>query len=302
MAKRGFTLLIIPRKDGPVHTFGIPGSLLKRLAAVLAVVILASLYFAYDYISVRRDAAELARLRAVTGNQEKQIVELAGRLERYSARMNELSEFDRKIRIAANIEGSRDKQVILGIGGAVPEEGPVPSRLDGDRQAILTQVVQGVDRLEQEAAAREKSFVQILHFLNRQRSVVAATPSLWPVRGLVTSEFGTRSSPFGGGREYHEGIDVATQHGTPVRAPADGVVLEASMQSGYGNVVKLDHGRGLSTLYGHLSRIAVRKGTIVRRGEVIGYVGNTGRSTGSHLHYSVYFSGVAVNPRNYLRR
>lgn len=302
MAKRGFTLLIIPRKDGPVHTFGIHGSLLKGLAAVLAVVVLSSLYFAYDYISVRRDAAELARLRAVTGNQEKQIVDLVGRLERYSNRMNELSEFDRKIRIAANIEGSRDKQVILGIGGAVPDERMVPSRLDGDRQAILTQVVQGVDRLEQEAAAREKSFVQILQFLNRQRSVVAATPSLWPVRGMVTSEFGYRSSPFGGGREYHEGIDVATQHGTPVRAPADGVVLEASMQSGYGNVVKLDHGRGLSTLYGHLSRIAVRKGTIVRRGEVIGYVGNTGRSTGSHLHYSVYFSGVAVNPRNYLRR
>ncbi len=302
MAKRGFTLLIIPRKDGPVHTFGVPGALLGGLAAVLAVVILSSLYFAYDYIAVRRDAAELARLRAVTGNQEKQIVDLAGRLERYSARMNELSEFDRKIRIAANIEGNRDKQVILGIGGSVPEERMVPSRLDEDRQAILTQVVQGVERLEREAASREKSFVQILQFLNRQRSVVAATPSLWPVRGLVTSEFGYRSSPFGGGREFHEGIDIATKHGTPVRAPADGVVLEASIQSGYGNVVRVDHGRGLSTLYAHLSRIAVRKGAIVRRGEVVGYVGNTGRSTGSHLHYSVYFSGVAVNPRGYLRQ
>lgn len=302
MAKRGFTLLIIPRRDGPVHTFGLPGSLLVGFAAVLAFVILVSLYMTYDYISVRRDAAELARLRAVTGNQEKQIVELAGRLERYNARIDELREFDRKIRIAANIEGSKEKQEILGIGGAVPEERLSPSRLDGDRQVILKEVVRGVDRLEQEAAAQEKSFVQILQFLNRQRSVIAATPSLWPVRGLVTSGFGTRSSPFGGDREFHDGIDIATQHGTPIRVPADGVVLEAAMQRGYGNVVKVDHGRGLSTLYGHMSRIAVRKGAIVRRGEVIGYVGNTGRSTGSHLHYSVYFSGVAVNPRNYLRR
>ncbi|NPU84583.1 MAG: M23 family metallopeptidase [Syntrophaceae bacterium] len=301
MAKRGFTLLIIPRRDGPVHTFGIPGSLLTGLAAVLATVVLLSLYLAYDYISIRRDASELARLRAVTGNQEKQIVDLAGRLERYGARIDELKEFDRKIRIAANIESNRDKQEILGIGGTVPDERLVPSRLDGDRQAILKEVVRGVDRLEQDAAAQEKSFVQILKFLNRQRSVIASTPSLWPVRGLVTSEFGTRSSPFGGGREHHDGIDIATQQGMPIRVPADGVVLEAARQSGLGNMVKVDHGRGLSTTYGHMSRIAVRQGAIVRRGEIIGYVGNTGRSTGSHLHYSVHFSGVAVNPRSYLR-
>jgi murein DD-endopeptidase MepM/ murein hydrolase activator NlpD len=301
MAKRGFTLLIIPRTDGPVHTFGVPRSLLAGVAAVLSVVVLLSLYLVYDYITVRRDASELARLRAVTGNQEKQIVELAGRLERVGARIDELKEFDRKIRIAANIESSRDKQEILGIGGAVPGEGLVPSRLEGDRQAILQEVVRGVERLDEEAARQEKSFVRILQFLNRQRSIVAATPSLWPVRGLVTSEFGTRSSPFGGGREFHEGVDIATQLGTPVRSPADGVILEASRESGFGNMVKVDHGRGLSTLYGHLSRVAVRQGTMVRRGQVIGYVGNTGRSTGSHLHYGVYFSGVAVNPRSYLR-
>jgi len=271
------------------------------MAAVLSIVVLLSLYLVYDYITVRRDASELARLRAVTGNQEKQIVELAGRLERVGARIDELKEFDRKIRIAANIESSRDKQEILGIGGAVPDEGLVPSRLEGDRQTILQEIVRGVEKLDEEAARQEKSFVRILQFLNRQRSIVAATPSLWPVRGLVTSEFGTRSSPFGGGREFHEGIDIATQRGTPVRAPADGVILEASRESGFGNMVKVDHGRGLSTLYGHLSRIAVRQGAMVRRGQVIGYVGNTGRSTGSHLHYGVYFSGVAVNPRSYLR-
>jgi murein DD-endopeptidase MepM/ murein hydrolase activator NlpD len=116
----------------------------------------------------------------------------------------------------------------------------------------------------------------------------------------VTSEFGYRSSPFGGGREYHEGIDIATHQGTAVRSPADGVILEAGREGGLGLMVKIDHGRGLSTVYGHLSRIAVRQGAIVRRGEAIGHVGNTGRSTGSHLHYAVYFSGVAVNPRSYL--
>ncbi len=301
MAKRGFTLLIIPRTDGPVRTFGVPRSFLVRLLSVLAVAVLLSLYLVYDYISVRRDAAELARLRTVTADQEKQIASLAGRLERFGARIDELGALDRKIRIAANIESSRDKQEILGIGGSVPEERRISSRLEGDRQAVLQEIARGVDQLDQEAVRQEKSFVQILQFLNRQRSIVATTPSIWPVRGLVTSEFGARSSPFGGGKEFHEGIDIATQHGTAVRAPADGVVLDAGWQSGLGNMIKLDHGRGLSTLYGHLSRIQVRQGAMIRRGEIIGFVGNTGRSTGSHLHYSVLFSGVAVNPRNYLR-
>lgn len=301
MAKRGFTLLIIPRADGPVRTFGVPRSFLVRLLSVLAVAVLLSLYLVYDYISVRRDAAELARLRTVTADQEKQIAGLAGRLERFGARIDELGALDRKIRIAANIESSRDKQEILGIGGAVPDERRISTRLEGDRQAVLREIARGVDQLDQEAVRQEKSFVQILQFLNRQRSIVATTPSVWPVRGLVTSEFGLRSSPFGGSKEFHEGIDIATPHGTLVRAPADGVVLEVGWQGGLGNRIKLDHGRGLSTLYGHLSRIQVRQGAMIRRGEIIGFVGNTGRSTGSHLHYSVLFSGVAVNPRNYLR-
>ena len=301
MAKRGFTLLIIPRADGPVRTFGVPRSFLVRLLSVLAVAVLLSLYLVYDYISVRRDAAELARLRTVTADQEKQIAGLAGRLERFGARIDELGALDRKIRIAANIESSRDKQEILGIGGAVPDERRISTRLEGDRQAVLREIAQGVDQLDQEAVRQEKSFVQILQFLNRQRSIVATTPSIWPVTGWVTSEFGRRTNPFGGRSEFHTAIDIATKLGAPIKAPANGIVSNVEKRPDVGLMIQIEHGRGIGTLYAHLFRAAVSKGQVVKRGDVIGYVGNSGRSTGAHLHYSVSLNGVYVNPRNYLR-
>ncbi|MEK6655481.1 MAG: M23 family metallopeptidase, partial [Thermodesulfobacteriota bacterium] len=125
-------------------------------------------------------------------------------------------------------------------------------------------------------------------------------PSLWPVKGWVTSEFGRRISPFGGERELHRGIDIATKFGQAIQAPAAGVVAEVTYQNDVGRTILIDHGHGLSTSYAHLSKAVVRPGAPVRKADRIGYVGNTGRSTGSHLHYSVMLNGVAVNPRKYL--
>ena len=118
--------------------------------------------------------------------------------------------------------------------------------------------------------------------------------------GWVTSEFGWRTSPFGNEREFHKGIDIATGYGRAIQAPADGVVAEVSYQQDVGQMIRIDHGHGVSTFYGHLSKAIVRPGATVRRGDRIGYVGNSGRSTGSHLHYAVLLKGVPVNPRKYL--
>ena len=130
---------------------------------------------------------------------------------------------------------------------------------------------------------------------------LAAAPSLWPVEGAVTSSFGERMDPFNGEGAFHTGVDISTSYGTPVIAPADGLVKSADFVNGYGRMVMLDHGHGISTLFGHLSGFAVTGGEYVRRGEVIGYVGSSGRSTGAHLHYEVRIHDTPVNPHKYLR-
>ena len=130
---------------------------------------------------------------------------------------------------------------------------------------------------------------------------MANAPSLWPVQGTVTSSFGERQNPFEGESAFHTGIDIATALGDAVRASADGTVVKAGIGSGYGREIILDHGHNVETLYAHLSGFAVTEGQDVRRGDIIGYVGVSGRSTGPHLHYEVRIRNTPVNPHKYLR-
>ncbi len=132
-------------------------------------------------------------------------------------------------------------------------------------------------------------------------TLLADAPSIWPVEGRVASSFGERVDPFNGEGAFHSGIDIDAPYGTPVRASADGEVLAAAMVSGYGREVLLNHGHDLETLYGHLSAFAVVPGQHVTRGQVIGYIGQSGRATGPHLHYEVRVHNVPVNPYKYLR-
>jgi murein DD-endopeptidase MepM/ murein hydrolase activator NlpD len=127
-------------------------------------------------------------------------------------------------------------------------------------------------------------------------------PTLWPVTGPITSSFGERENPFNEGEaEFHPGIDISGPLGTPIHATADGVVLAAQVVNGYGREVTIDHGHGLETLYGHMSGFAVTPGQSVTRGQVIGYIGHSGRTTGNHVHYEVRINNTPVNPHKYLR-
>ena len=129
----------------------------------------------------------------------------------------------------------------------------------------------------------------------------SAAPALWPVMGRVTSSFGERIDPFNGEGAFHTGVDISCDYGAPVIAPADAVVGYADFMNGYGRAIILEHGHGLSTLYGHLSSFAVVTGQEIHRGDIIGYIGDSGRSTGPHLHYEVRINNVPVNPYKYLR-
>jgi len=130
---------------------------------------------------------------------------------------------------------------------------------------------------------------------------IASAPSLWPIQGPITSSFGEREDPFNGEGAFHKGVDISAPKGTPIRASADGLVETAAMENGYGREVLIDHGHGMKTLYGHMSGFTVTQGQTVVRGQIIGYVGSSGRSTGCHLHYEVQIHGTPVNPHKYLR-
>lgn len=138
--------------------------------------------------------------------------------------------------------------------------------------------------------------------VDRRDALAAATPSIWPVTGWLSSAYGTRRDPFTGGSDFHPGLDISAEHGQPVRATADGSINQASPNGAYGNLVEITHGYGISTRYGHLSRFNVRAGQQVKRGDVVGFVGSTGRSTSPHLHYEIWMNGQLTNPLKLLAR
>jgi len=300
MPKNFYTLLILPKKHSTAKKVNLSSTLIKGVSVFVMGLILIMMYFTYDYIHIRREQAELQRLKQANAEQKKQLDGLVTMVDRFASKMEDLKQFDKKIRIMANLETRRDREQLLGIGGPVSEEKRLGSAMATDEKAMIEGVGRQVDRLMKEASFREQSFASLLALLKEKKSLLAATPSVWPVVGWVTSEFGRRASPFAAEREFHKGIDIATKHGRVIQAPADGVVVEVAYHQDVGQMIRIDHGHGISTFYGHLSKAIVRTGATIRKGDRIGHVGNSGRSTGSHLHYAVLLNGVPVNPRKYL--
>jgi len=293
-----FTLMIIPNRKSGVKKISVPKTFIRNIIIASVVVILVTLYVVYDYASIKRDRAELARLKAQTKEQSQQFRDLAMRIDEFSSRMEELRQTDKKIRVLA-YETSKDKKLPLGIGGS-DHETRIKDLLNQDHDKLITGMHKGIEKLNEDAKDREKSFDELLAFLHEQKSILASTPSLWPVTGWITSEFGIRQSPFSSGLEFHKGVDISTRFGKEIVAPADGLVVTSAFDSSDGNYIKIDHGHGLATGFAHLSRMAVKQGVRVKKGQLIGYVGDTGRSTGSHLHYTVFVNNIPVNPKRYL--
>jgi len=300
MPKNFYTFLIIPKRKSSAKKITLSNNVLKGVAFCAIAVILASMYTYYDYIGLKRDKIELENLKKQTREQKAQIEGLVEKVNNFSMRMEELGQLDKNIRSMANIEERRYKGQILGAGGSINDETRINSRGETDQRMVIAKVERNIEQLSKDAVEQKNSFSELLGFLKNQKSILAATPSIWPVEGWVTSEFGYRSSPFSGEKEFHKGLDIATRMGVHVVAPADGLVSEVTYDRDMGHMVRINHGYGMTSWYGHLLRTPVKPGNMVKRGDVIGYVGNSGRSTGSHLHYSVALNGIPVNPRKYL--
>ncbi len=251
------------------------------------------------YVQRSLRAREADRLEEKVASYQLEFRKLAMELKDTEDSMIRLQIMDNRIRKLAHLD-SGDKT--LALGG--PEEFVLRKRMKGLRentQRLIMDFKRDLFRVRRSAEVQGESFHILEEFLRSREALLAHTPLGYPVRGWITSPFGYRKSPFTGRREFHEGIDIAAPVGAPIRVPADGVVVFAGRNGGYGKMVVVDHGYGFSTRYGHCSKILVRVGEKVKRDQVIARVGNTGRSTAPHLHYEVRVGKVAVNPYYYLK-
>ena len=293
--------MFLPGPNAKVRTLSISKSVIKSALLSVAAVILLSFYLIYEYNDVKDKVWELQSMREELMQQKAQVQNFALNILDYKRQMFLLRDLDTKLRRAVSL-GPRDKaQQVLGIGG--PDElglQNLTSMGEKKQDEALKEMHQELTQLKGAASKQEASLQMLIEYFEDKRSLYASTPSVWPVRGWVTSPFGNRTSPFSGILKFHEGMDIAAQTGTPVVAPADGVVIKAGFSTGYGNMVEISHGYGLKTIFGHNSRLNVKAGQRVKRGDVISYVGDTGSSTGPHLHYEVRSNGLPVNPVKYM--
>ena len=300
MKKGFFTIFVLPSDSSKARKYRISIRLFRAARVSLVVLFLLGSYLVVDYSSVRFKISELNRFRQENTSQKIELQSFSARINELEDRLSRLNVFDKKLRIMANLEDpASSKGGPMGMGGAPPDEDYFLST--GDKKGELVKRMHSdLASLEVEANFQERSFTELQEFFLKQSSILSSTPSIWPARGWLTSAYGKRRDPFTGRLQSHNGLDIANRVGTAVVAPSNGMVTKVTMNAYLGKVLEIRHGYGIKTLYGHLSEVYVKVGQKVKRGDRIAAMGNTGRSTGPHLHYEVAVNGASVSPSRYI--
>lgn len=298
MFKKYFTIVFIPHAGQETHTLRVSQGVAAVILAAIGLGVLGLFSFAGGYFGKMVDQTALATLKAENAvlkaraaATETVVYTLRGELDR-------LAEFETKVRILADLSPVDGSQRKAGVGG-----GTKPDELTGfktDAAKPMQMASLDADQLLREVAFEKSSIAEVAAVLEKRKEVLAHIPSIQPVGGWVLSDYGWRRDPVFGGSEFHKGVDIIAQPGTPIAVAADGEVTFAGGKSGYGLCVEINHGYGYETRYAHCSFIEVNMGDKVRRGQVIALVGATGKVTGPHLHYEVHVAGQAVNPIEYI--
>ncbi|MBN1571679.1 MAG: peptidoglycan DD-metalloendopeptidase family protein [Deltaproteobacteria bacterium] len=299
-SKKYFTIIIVPQKAQKVHKFKISDLSLTILGVLTLFFIIISGFMLFNYFELVSKATTVGDLRETNMRQKEKIREFQDKIDTLEAQMEKIRQFDEKLRIITNIGEYTKGEEMFGVGGPLPEEGESVTDVDKYTKSLMKEISVDLDKLQEESKLREESIQELLSFLEDQKNILASTPSIWPARGFITSGFGYRRSPYTKTLRMHEGLDIANKVGTAVIAPADGIVVFAGIEGGYGKLLTIDHGYGIATRYGHLDSILVKEGDKIKRGAKIGTIGQTGLTTGPHLHYEVRVNSVPVNPKNYI--
>jgi len=292
--KKKITFMVIPHDGGRPLQLKVNQSILHGLALGLV----GSL--AWSSLVITRDV-DYQAAREAQEKFDQNMKAVQAELQNNREALSRMAQLDSQFRKLLKL-GDRKKVFELnGMGGPTQEDSTEFTRFLREKdEHVFAKVSNDLKATNKMAAQQEASFKEISVFLDKQRSILGATPSLWPVKGWITSGYGKRASPLTGEPGRHMGVDIANEINTPIRATADGLVTYAGWQSGYGRVIVVEHGYGYSTRYGHCARVEVKVGDEVKRGKILGYVGSTGRSTGSHVHYEVRLHGLPVDPEKYL--
>jgi murein DD-endopeptidase MepM/ murein hydrolase activator NlpD len=269
-----------------------------------------STYLWGSYARVGVLESELGEAHRIIRSHDRQVLSLIGKLQSLEQDITRVQQFDAKLRVMMNIDpadvaaeaafdaGFADESLTASSAAVGGMSNPL--LLSRHRELFMVRLHSLVDDLATSVRVEEVDQQILVGLLLENKDSLLSTPSIWPVRGFVTSGFGRRRSPLGGGTTMHSGIDISNRVGTPIRAPARGAVTFAGPDGAYGISITLDHGNGIVTRYAHLNRPLVKVGDYVQRGDVIGELGNTGRSTGPHLHYEVILNGTPVDPMRYI--
>ncbi|MCD6170576.1 MAG: peptidoglycan DD-metalloendopeptidase family protein [Candidatus Latescibacteria bacterium] len=295
MRKKSFSLMVVPHDKSPIHSVTLS---FPWILASIAISVLSLSFFAYCTVGYYRKSirtSEMKRLRAENTRLLKRVKEIESNLAQLRTEMEKLAEENDELRTVMDLPQIDPDVRMMGIGGLLLGSGN--TILSSPAEAYAEKVELDIDQLLRQAKLEKTSFEEIRKKFLAQRERLDHTPSIIPAAGYLSSGFGWRKDPFTGRRAFHCGVDISGQHGTPVYATADGRVRKVQyLPRSFGKLVVVDHGYGYETVYAHLSRITVRRGQGVKRGEKIGEMGNTGRSTGTHLHYEVKVNGRPVNP------
>lgn len=328
-----YTVVIFRGSTAKPLRFSFPRKFIRNLLIVGCLFVVADLLVISHYVIRTGEVWELSAFRTEAMSAREQTAAFSTAIDDLKKRIVAMKEVNQRLRVMLGIEIPKTGDMVNGRGGEevpLPEGSTMPNSNgdktlgvtpgvveqggEGNQQRIssadsrsaksdleaVASVKEGLDWLSKEAAAQERILGELAQAAEQRSSRWAATPSIWPVKGWVTSGFGPRISPFTEKPAWHDGLDIGAAPNAPVQAPAQGRVTATGFDPKLGNIVRLDHGYGVETLYGHLAKSLVKEGQRVNRGDVVGLVGSTGLATGPHLHYMVKVHGQALDPNKYI--
>ncbi|MCP3871691.1 MAG: peptidoglycan DD-metalloendopeptidase family protein [Desulfobacteraceae bacterium] len=291
-----------------IREFSIHKAALGVIMLIVFFVFAGASFIGYDYFQLKNISFNNNFLNQTITTQKNeikgqraQIQSFAGEIEVLKKQVDNLLKFEDKVRLIADIKQTSNSSGLIGIGAIPEDELDQEIPLEQKHNNLMREMHEQVNQTNLAAKKQALDFENLIKLLEKKRNLLASTPSIKPIAGgWITSPFGYRKSPFTGRREFHSGLDISNRIGTEIIATANGRISYAARKMYIGNLVIIDHGHGRITKFGHLKKVLVKPGQEVKRGDVIALLGNTGRSTGPHVHYEVRINGTPVNPLKYI--
>lgn len=287
------SLFVIPHGSGRQRTISLSRKAVKTTAILFPSVLLILTVFLVDYFGMRKVRQNYQALQVESNRQEEQLNHYQESIKKLEVSIAKFDEYRQKLNVMAGLKSVEVLDEDPGIGGpGNGQELSPPSTSDG----LVT-----LQDIGKQAEGIQDNFATLSNFFEEQSIILAQTPSIAPTQGYMVSGFKYRADPFTGKRTFHPGLDISTQHGNPIFATADGIILQTKADQNGGNTIKLSHPQtGYTTIYCHLSKFLVKPGQHVKRGDTIGLVGRTGRARGPHVHYEVRLNGKRLNPYHFI--